>query len=252
MIASPIAVCISSRDTMIARGAVNHDNLIICSPTTLLSDNKQVNQDSLQHNNRCQAANVSNGTKCSLVNSRSIREKTMDIREFILEHKLDFLFITETWLSGNSSDGVYISEVKPIGYTFSNFPRTVRRGGGLALLHKDGIRVSSSRPKDYDSFEWIESIAHTNHGRFKFILIYRPPPSVANRLTVNAFLADFSDLLDIYSCDNTPFAILGDLNVRINIPGDRETVKFTNLLESHGLVQLVNEPTHRSAILSIT
>ena len=170
-------------------------------------------------------ANVRKPTKCLLVNSRSIRGKTFSLRESISEHKLDFLFITETWLSGNTNDGVFISELKPPGYEFLNFPRTGSKGGGIAVVHKNAARVSTSCPKDFKSFEWIESTGVTKHGRFKFILVYRPPPSAADGLTGNDFLTDFSDLLDSYACVNTPFVIIGDLNVRVNRQSDLETVR---------------------------
>ena len=37
---------------------------------------------------------------------------------------------------------------------------------------------------------------------------------------------------------------MGDLNIHIDIPTDRDSTKFSSTLESSGMRQLVNEPTH--------
>ena len=121
-------------------------------------------------------------SKCLLINSQSLRDKTLKHRESIFDHDLEFLFITETWLYGDPSHGVHISELKPPGYDLVSFPRQCSRGGGIAIVYKNAVNVVTARPRDFQSFEWTEATVISQHGRFKFIVIYRPPPSTANKL----------------------------------------------------------------------
>lgn len=41
-----------------------------------------------------------------------------------------------------------------------------------------------------------------------------------------------------------PFVITGDFNIHVNITSDNDSVKFLDLLESMGLLQHVDFPTH--------
>ena len=77
------------------------------------------------------------------MNSRSIRGKTsaVKLRELIHEFDLDFLLITETWLHGDVSDGVHITELTPPAYALVNFPRT---SGGGAVVLRSCIRIPST------------------------------------------------------------------------------------------------------------
>jgi hypothetical protein len=52
--------------------------------------------------------------------------------------------------------------------------------------------------------------------------------------------------LNIYEIAATPCAIIGDINVKVNHLDDPETMKYLELLATHGLIQLVNKPTHQS------
>ena len=45
--------------------------------------------------------------KFVLLNVRSIRKKTLLLRDYIVEHDIDLLAITETWLTDDSSDEFY-------------------------------------------------------------------------------------------------------------------------------------------------
>ena len=185
-------------------------------------------------------------TKCALVNARSVRNKTFKCAELIQDGDLDFLFITETWLRGDTSDGPIAVELTPPGYEFLNFPRIGRNGGGIAVVHKSATCVKSACPKTFTSFEWTENTVETKSGKEIFVTIYRPPPSSANRQNFTCFIRDFSELLDSYVLNATPVLFLGDLNIHVNKPLDHEVNQFLELLKTHNLTQLVQQPTHRS------
>jgi hypothetical protein len=67
---------------------------------------------------------VRNALGYGLLNARSINNKTDSVIDFILEHKLDILSITETWLQ--SDDSFTTNHVTPSGYSIISSPRLNR------------------------------------------------------------------------------------------------------------------------------
>ena len=71
---------------------------------------------------------------CVHLNARSVRNKTFTIKEHILDHNADFLFLTETWLK--PTDTAVIKELTPPGFNYFGADRLNKRAGGLAILVK--------------------------------------------------------------------------------------------------------------------
>ena len=69
------------------------------------------------------------------LNAQSVRTSTHDIRDLIVDEKLDILFLTETWLY-SSGDESCVADFTPTGYTTKSFPRKGRKGGGIAIVSK--------------------------------------------------------------------------------------------------------------------
>ena len=77
------------------------------------------------------------------VNVRSVRNKTWCISDFITDHELDFLALTETWLKYDSKEQVVLGELLPNGYSIKSLPREGdKKGGGVALIYKDTYSVN--------------------------------------------------------------------------------------------------------------
>ena len=76
---------------------------------------------------------------CSL-NVRSINNKTLCIREFIIDNNLAILFLCEAWL-GTDYDETSISEFLPPGYKLLHQARTNQRSGGVGIVYKGGLDV---------------------------------------------------------------------------------------------------------------
>ena len=69
--------------------------------------------------------------KCGIVNPTSVNNKTEEIRQHILEKKLDLFCITETWLKPIIDDA-NIKAMVPESYTMVNNMRdSLNRGGGV-------------------------------------------------------------------------------------------------------------------------
>lgn len=87
----------------------------------------------------------------ALLNIRSVRTKTTEWREFILDNKIDLVALTETWLTPN--DQAVVNEMCLDGYKFLGVPR-VTRGGGVGLLfHQDYDVQLDTKQHQFTSFE---------------------------------------------------------------------------------------------------
>ena len=75
--------------------------------------------------------------------------------------------------------------------------------------------------------------------------IYRLPPSKANQLNSALFFEEFCILAEQLVVSPGNLLIVGDFNYHVDNISNLDTVKFNNILESFGLVQHVNGPTHK-------
>ena len=110
----------------------------------------------------------------------------------ILEKTLDLLIITETWLF--TDDDAKMRGITPEGYCMFSNPRDARRGGGVAIICKNGIICKMKERNDlFESFEFLQLDVVIDSKRVSIFPIYRPEPNVTS---MNVFLNEFSDLLE--------------------------------------------------------
>ena len=88
------------------------------------------------------------------------------------------------------------------------------------------------------------SISHGNSS-IRLITIYRPTRSKKNCATVGSFF-QFSSLLETVNLTPSYVLINGDYNFHLDVIDDNNASAFRDLLESTGLKQHVEVPTHRS------
>ena len=86
------------------------------------------------------------------VNIRSLNNKAHHIHDLILEKSLDFLCLTETWQ--NQQEFITLNHATPPGYGYIQKPRSLGRGGGLAVIHRADILVKEI-PMNTTSFECV-------------------------------------------------------------------------------------------------
>ena len=131
------------------------------------------------------------------MNVRSIRKKTLLLRDYIVEHDIDLLAIIETWLTEDSLHEFYCRGICPEGYKIEQLPRNYADGGGVALVYRRCFKVKKDVQTTHRSFELINiHIASAYNHNVRFVVIYRAPPSPENGFTVRMFLEEFSSFLE--------------------------------------------------------
>ncbi|XP_068704548.1 uncharacterized protein [Montipora foliosa] len=78
----------------------------------------------------------------------------------------------------------------------------------------------------------------------RIFVIYRPPPSQVNGLSVSLFFAEFSQFLEHIVILPETILILGDFNLHVNTADDVNSKRFLDLLLSFNLKQHVLCPTY--------
>lgn len=173
------------------------------------------------------------------LNVQSLRIKTTEFHDFVLENNLDVVAITETWLYP-SGDEIAISELTPTGYTFHHIPRCVpgekrRRGGGVGILYKSCLTVKiKSDVKSYSTFESLHAELSSNSTFLHLVIVYRPERDVRGQtFNYGLFLNEFESMIDDYILQ-PDVLFTGDFNTHVNNQTDNEANRFKSLLSSNG------------------
>ena len=135
----------------------------------------------------------------SLLNVRSVNNKTLIIKDFVAEHCIDLLAFTETWLRSDSDNEVTIRDLCPTGYSFHHVPRSGPvHGGGVGLLFRSRFNINTQPCRKFISFEYIELLLTSVYKSIRIVIVYRPAPSTTNGLTPTIFLDEFFTFLEQY------------------------------------------------------
>ena len=98
-----------------------------------------------------------NSTSVGLLNVRSACHKAAVIHDVIADHHLDVLVMTETWIPSDAPNAVKL-DVAPSGYNVIHRhcgSSADRRGGGVALVHRDTIKATTIDVGEYTEFETL-------------------------------------------------------------------------------------------------
>jgi exonuclease III len=188
---------------------------------------------------------TSNNIKLGICNARSVHNKWDSIIDYILENDLDIFAITETWISPCNANDHILSDL-PLGYSFSQVPRSTRRGGGVAIFYRDFLNPVIQPQFTASSFESLEAVITIDSHCLRLVVLYRPPPSTKNGLTKGLFYQEFANFLELNTSSSCKLIIVGDFNFHWDSSDNQDTRHIRDMIDSFNLTQHVSEPTHNS------
>jgi exonuclease III len=184
--------------------------------------------------------------RLGLINARSVMNKSHVILDHIVDSDLDILAITETWAPAGNSDHAVLKDLCPDGFSVAHRARRSKRGGGVALIHRDTFKAKIMKELHVESFECLEAMLTTASTCVRIVVIYRPPPSQKNGLSKTLFFDEFSNFLNDHTLSTGRMIILGDFNFHWENNQNTDTIHLRQILESCSLMQHVKGPTHTS------
>ena len=173
------------------------------------------------------------------INARSIVNKAANFHLTAAEEKLDVVAISETWVPLDAPDAISHDFVRP-GYNVINAPRLGgRRGGGLAIVYREDLKVTRVSPKiKLDTFEVLVVRITVGVERFLLANLYRPPG-----VAVVAFLDELSDLDEALTEMGGHLFFIGNFNVPENTPNDVDK-RMAAWLSCFNYMVVNDGPTH--------
>ena len=184
----------------------------------------------------------------AFLNPWSLSNKATAVYDFLISNDLDLFAVAESWLQANANEPQRMNqhESLPPNYQMIFIPRPDgRRGGGIAVIFKMSIivKVLDFSKTKACQFEYLVCSINVNKFSLKLIIVYRPNPTSANKLSVKLFWKQFEKLISRHAVCTEELIITGDLNFHLETDSNN-TLLLRSLLEEYGLDQKVHEPTH--------
>ena len=144
--------------------------------------------------------------------------------------------MTETWLS-SCDTAACLADISPPGFSLFHCPRTSGRGGGVAFLVRESVKVERIDTLRFLSFEAICILVKHSSMTANFICIYRSPGCTT------MFFDEFQNFLENTLHFQDELYIFGDLYIHLDKPSVN-TRYFLDILDTFSLHQHVTFPTH--------
>lgn len=174
--------------------------------------------------------------KVELFNAQSLTNKSCLIHDHILEKDFDLFCVTETWHKPDTF--IALNECCPTEHSYFQKARSKGRGGGLAVIYRNNLDLSSVNLPEWSSFECLAFKSNLPTSVL-VLLIYQPPKPNTS------FISEMSHLLSTICVSSANIIILGDFNIHVDTPTDYLAAEFLQLLDCFNLRQHVHVPTHK-------
>ena len=166
----------------------------------------------------------------SLVNARSVKNKIHQLQYELINKNIDLCAMTETWLQNND---IIVDQIPPPGYHIVSHPRSDGcRGGGVALIYKDGIKVSDHK---YNIDEKILQCCKFNikvgGNVLDLLVIYRQPATSVIKFCEELALIFESDIASMHG----KLMLTSDFNIHMELMRDPDTITFMHFLDCFNL-----------------
>ena len=171
---------------------------------------------------------------CLLLNTRSVRNKSTLLCDYVSESNVDLAFLTETWLK--PSDSAVVNDLVPPGYGYIGVCRSNKRGGGVGILNKKSYTLKKAPVKRFATFEHVDVTLTQTSQSLRAIVIYRPPTS-----SLPSFFDELSAYVSDVAVTHCDILISGDCNIHCELSSAPGVEKMQHILDEK---QHVTCPTH--------
>ena len=168
-------------------------------------------------------------------------EKLENFLQILEDNDISIACITESWFDEKS--GVFSQKIQSRGYKLHHAYRENQRGGGVAVMFKKqfSVKPGDASSFEYSSFEYAYIVITLNSKRrLILVCVYRK-----QEINLSLFIEEFTLFMDKTTNRGEMFIVLGDFNVWIEIEDNQDARELTLLMNTFGLTQKVNGPTHR-------
>ena len=152
---------------------------------------------------------------------------------------MDLCAVTETWLQNNDT---IVDQIPPPSYHIISHPRTDGcKGGGIALIYKDGIKVSDHKYNIDEKFLECSKFNLKVWGNaLDLLVVYRQPATSVIKCCQELASILESDIASMHG----KLMLAGDFNIHMDLKRDPDTITFMDLLDCFHLQKHVNFSTH--------
>ena len=197
--------------------------------------------------NLCNLIQINCRLKLATVNTQSIGNKDLQVSELISDHNLDFVVITEAWLTNNQSDNIW-----PEGTCLNKdhlrmLTNTIVgwKGGVIVHIYKKEYSVKITKNGTKLSFQYSIWSVNARNKYLSIIGLFHPPYYL-RKPTNNIFIDEITELLTEVLPSSKNYIILGDLYIHVSDQDDVGAQIFSDSMEALGLKQLLMISTHKS------
>lgn len=178
-------------------------------------------------------------------NVRSLVPKIDEVNQTLQKYDLDVLCVSESWLSEPVQNRVLIFP----GYkiirkdrpkTPGQHNRAAARGGGVAILHRSDLTVTTLPISTSGPCEtlWV-NVSGRGRRSATVGVVYRPPHG-----PVIPAVEDITEQLRTALTNGKPTFCLGDFNINLLCPNGPGVRRYQTALSELNLYQLIRTPTH--------
>ena len=163
-----------------------------------------------------------------------------ELKNIVHKYNFDSFLVTETWLSPI----IPSEQVSINGYKIIREDRVGRRGGGIALFHREDINVYKLNIENTNSasLEQLWVSFKINNVTFALGGIYRPPSTNGSDC-----ISELENSISYLTTVVDEIVLTGDININLLNTVNKNSIKFTEFLETYGLSLVNHEPTRVNA-----
>ena len=178
------------------------------------------------------------------LNCQSIKNKTLEVLNYLEDCNTHIACFQETWLS-SANKSVY-QHFKDFGFKTLKRERLSGKGGGIAILYDPSLKLkpmTNYKADKFVTFEYLCCSFMRDNQMVLLVNLYRLPYSAKHRYTVKQFLDEFEKLMSDLIIEKGSVLLCGDFNIDWKADNSNCT-RFKTMLTTYNLLQLVNENTH--------